>query len=70
VYLPLPGSGEDRSLIVDSIHSPHATANGVGLHWLDRLSFHSFAIADVRQVVVVTPGGDWKLLTLPSRGSL
>ena len=65
VYLPLPGSGEKRSLIVSSYRPRHATVTGPGLHWLDRLSsFHSFAIASVRQVVVVTPDGDWRLFTL------
>lgn len=70
LYLPLPGSGETRSLIVRSYWPRHDTVTGLGPHWLDRLpSFRSHAVARVRQVVVVTPGGDWKLLTLPTRWS-
>lgn len=67
LYLPQPGSGDNRSLIVSSHRPPHAATTGSGLHWLDRFSFHSFAIARVRQVVVVMPDGDWELLTLPTR---
>jgi hypothetical protein len=67
LYLPLPGSGENRSLIVSSYRPTHATATGPGSHWLDRLSFRSYVIADVRQVVVVAPTGEWRQITLPAR---
>ncbi len=62
VYLPLPGSGENRALIVSSSQSAHFPATVPRLHWLDSLTFRSFK---VRQAVVVTPNGDWSLLTLP-----
>ena len=66
IYLPLPNSGETRALIVASRRPPHAAGTtGAGKHWLDNLSFRSDAVAENRQVIIVSPNGDWKLLSLP-----
>lgn len=67
LYLPPPNASEERSLLVSCSHPPHATVAGNSRHWLDRLSFHSFHHAALRQAVIVAPRGAWKMLTLPTR---
>lgn len=66
VYLPLPGSGETRSLIT-SVHLPKEPADPP-VFWLDNVLLHSDDRTNPQYfAVVVTPDGEWTRLPLPTR---